>query len=79
MDFYVLFKLCLADVLPLCRMPVVYAWLSCCCAAGIISLQMSAALSKADLTVSHTGLDAAAFFCNYTDVSYGRRRESAQK
>lgn len=53
-------KLFITDAFLLCCMPVVSAWLPCCCAAGIISLQMSAALSKADLTVSHTGLDAAA-------------------
>lgn len=58
--YYVLFKLCLTDVFLLGCKPVVDAWLACCCAAGIISLQMSAALSKADLTVSHIGFDAAA-------------------
>lgn len=58
--YYVLFKLCLTNVFLLCCTPVVDAWLPCCCAAGIISLQMSAALSKADLTVSHIGFNAAA-------------------
>lgn len=33
------------------------ARLACYCAAGIISLQMSAALSKADLAVSYIGFN----------------------